>query len=114
MEGQQVDAAPGSCAEALVERAHERADVAVEGLRKPHETREIRLSRLLALAELVGRVRQPAERDRRFADGGGRVALARQGLEEPPRRVTSEKRGALERDRGVVEELLEIRGAGVR
>src|SRR5436305_6599162 len=53
VERQQVDAAAGALAEALVQQRDEIADLAVELLGQPHEPRQIGLPRLLSLAELL-------------------------------------------------------------
>ena len=115
MQRQQVHAAARGRAEALVQRRDERRHVAVELLRQPHEPREIRLPRLLPLAELLRRLLEPAERERRLPHRlacGTAVALQR--LQQPPRRVAREQRRTLERDAGLVELLLEVGRARVR
>jgi len=90
---QQVDAAAGARAEALAQARRELRERPLELLREPDEPPEVGLARLLAVAELVRRARQPALRPRRAADGGrdvGRVAVAEQ-LEQLPRRVAVEQ-----------------------
>src|SRR5689334_4641416 len=97
-------AAPGRRAEALVEQLDERRDAALELLGEPHEPCKIRLPRLLALAELLRRPLEPPLRERRRAHRRTCfVRLARQRLQQPPRRVAREKGGALERDPRLVQ-----------
>src|SRR6185437_14536737 len=72
MERHEMDAAAGARAEPLAQRVDELRHLAVELLREPHETGEVGLARLLALAELLGRILEPALRDRDAAYGVGR------------------------------------------
>src|SRR4051794_21750142 len=115
VERQEMDAASGTCAEALAERRAEVGARPLERRREPHEPREIGLARLLAIAELFGRRREPAFGDRQaphaVADG---PVLPREYAQQPARRVAVEQRRALERDLRLVEQLLEVGRACVR
>jgi hypothetical protein len=100
---------------ALSQRRDEALDLAVELLREAHEPGEVGLPRLLPLAELVRRLREEAVPDGELAhDLGSRSPQAAERLEHLPSRVACEQRRALERDRGVMERLLELGRARVR
>ncbi len=118
MQRQQVHAAADARAEALLEARREAGDrplAVVELLGQAHEPREIRLTRLFALAELL---RHGREQPLGVCDGAHcrrhvRRAAVTQSLEELTRRIAREQRCALEGDAGVVEGLLEVGRARV-
>ena len=110
-----MDTAARARAEALVQQLDEVLDFAVELLREPDEPRQVRLPRLLALAELLRHLgEQPLTNGELAHDLGGRAAPAAQRLQQLASRVARQQRRALERDPGVVERLLELARPRVR
>ena len=107
MQRQQVHALRGVGArvEAAAEVDDELGRAAVEDRREGDETREVRLTDDLALAELVGQLHEPARVERRGAHRflGIDVADAFQPAQQTPRGVALEQRRALERDVRVVQ-----------
>ena len=118
MQRQQVDALRGVAArvEPPPQVVDERDGVAVEDLGERDEPREVGLSHELAVAELVGQLRQPAGLD--CGSPHGLLGIdSDQPLEAPndaPRCVALQQRRALERDVRLVQELLEVGEARVR
>ena len=117
VERHEVDAACGVAArrEPLAQIGDERRRVTVELRGELDEPSEVVLANLLALAELVGTLLDPAGRERFGAD---RIDSGRRGtLEppaEPPRRFTVEQRRTLIRDARIMKHLLEVRKPRVR
>src|SRR5581483_6475858 len=114
---QQVDAAraPAAGIEAPAQLGDKRGGVTFERIRQRDEPSEVGLADELALAEPVRQLLEPAGLERRRAYRVGRSAIAAlQPAHEPTRRVSIEKRRALEWDRGIVQRFLEVRQARVR
>src|SRR3954470_12824570 len=108
VECQQVDTASRARTETLVQQLDEVLDLAVELLCQPDEPRQVRLPRLLALAELLGHLGEEPLADRELAhDLAGGPPPAAERLQQLASRVARQQRRALERDPGVVERLLE-------
>ncbi len=111
-----MDTGADARAEARLELGLELRDVGLtELVRERDEAREVVLAGLLALAETVGRLLEPAELKRRPLDRLGRRAdPAAKPLQQAARAVARQQRGALERDPRPVEHLLVVGRARVR
>src|SRR3954471_7654620 len=83
VECQQVDTAARARAEALVQQLDEVLDLAVELLCQPDEPRQVRLSRLLALAELLRHLgEEPLTNGELAHDFSSRAAPAAKRLQQ--------------------------------
>src|SRR5512138_3679922 len=104
-----MDSDAGRLTETLVEQLDKVVDLEFEPLCESHEPGEVRLPRLLALAELLRRLREEPLPDGELANhlGCGPVPAPQQ-LQQLPGRVAREQGRPLERDASLVERLLEL------
>jgi hypothetical protein len=95
-------------------RARERSIVC--GFRQLDEPCKVGLARQLALAELVGKLLEPAglARECKHSLGNTGRAVAIEQSKHPPCRIPREQRRALEGQARVVKHLLEVGQSGVR
>src|SRR5581483_685753 len=118
VEREQVDAARAVAArvEPAAEVVDERARVAGEAVGERDEPREVGLAHELALAERVVRLLEPTGGDRGGTDDVARGLCPGVGeaRKQAPGSVAREQRRALERDAGVVQQLLVVGEPRVR